>query len=164
MNPNPRRKDTYVHVPIVSRQNGVEVPGGKGSLKNGGTLVPLIANCPGKVKSGQVANDLVDFSDFLPTVAEFGQADLPDGVTLDGHSLMARIIDGQPSPRKWAFVEHRRKHWVRDQRWKLYHNGKLFDVSRDPAEKNSVKKGAGNDEANAARRRLSSVLESLNVK
>lgn len=163
VNPNSRRKDTYVRVPIVSRQNGVDVPGGKGSLKNGGTLVPLIANWPGKVKSGQVANDLVDFSDFLPTVAEFVKADLPGGVPLDGHSLKARIIDGQPSPRKWAFIEHRGKHWVRDQRWKLYDNGKLFDVSRDPAEKNSVKKDDGNDEANAARRRLKSALKSLNV-
>ncbi len=109
VNPNPKKKDTYVRVPIVSRQNGIDVPGGKGSLTNGGTLVPFIANWPGKIKSGQVADDLVDFSDFLPTVAKFGQADLPDGVTLDGHSLAARIIDGQASPRKWAFAEHRGK-------------------------------------------------------
>ena len=76
---------------------------------------------------------------------------------------MARIFDGQPSPRKWAFVEHRGKYWVRDQRWKLYGNGKLFDVSRDPAEKNSLQQVDGNGKANAARTRLSSVLESLNV-
>jgi arylsulfatase A len=162
--PNAKKKDTYIRVPVISRQNGVDIPGGKRSLTNAGTLVPLITNWPGKVKSGQVANDLVDFSDFLPTVAEFGQPDLPNGVHLDGHSLAARIIDGQPSPRKWAFVENRGKHWVRDRRWKLYGNGKLFDVSRDPAEKTSLKHGAGSAEANAARRRLSSALESLNVK
>lgn len=164
VNPDPGRKDTYLRVPIVSRQNGVDVPGGKGSLKNGGTLVPLIANWPGKVKPGQVANDLVDFSDFLPTVAELGQADLPAGIALDGHSLMSRIIDGQPSPRKWAFVEHRGKHWVRDHRWKLYDNGRLFDVSRDRAEKTSLGEDDGNYEANAARRRLNAVLDPLNVK
>ena len=164
VNPNPKQKDTYIRVPVVSRQNGVDVPGGKGSLKNSGTLVPLIANWPGKVKPGQVANDLVDFSDFLPTVAEFGKAELPDGVNLDGHSLMSRIVDGQPSPRKWAFVEHRRKYWVRDQRWKLYDNGRLLDVRRDPSEKTSVQKDEGNDEANAARRRLKSAVKSLNVK
>ena len=163
-NPNPKRKDTYIRVPVVSRRNGVDVPGGKGSLTNGGTLVPLIANWPGKVKPGQIANDLVDFSDFLPTVAEFGQADLPDGITLDGHSLASRIINGKPSFRNWAFVEHRGKHWVRDQRWKLYDNGKLFDVSLDQAEQNPIDKTDGSNEAEAARKRLSSVLKSLKVK
>ncbi|MGB0596099.1 MAG: sulfatase-like hydrolase/transferase [Rubripirellula sp.] len=163
-NPNPKRKDTYIRVPVVSRQNGVDIPGGKGSLTNGGTLVPLIANWPGKVKPGQIANDLVDFSDFLPTVAEFGRADLPDGVTLDGHSLASRIINGKPSSRNWAFVEHRGKHWVRDQRWKLYDNGNLFDVSLDQAEQKPLEITDGSKEADAARRRLSSVLKSLKVK
>ncbi len=77
---------------------------------------------------------------------------MPDGVTLDGHSLMARILDGQPSPRKWAFVEHRGKHWVRDQRWKLYDSCKLFDVSRGPGENNSLVKVDGSGEVNAVRR------------
>jgi len=164
VNPNPSKNDTYTRVPVVSRQNGIDVSGGKGSLNNAGTRVPLIANWPGKVQSGQVANDLVDFSDFLPTVAEFGQADLPDGVTLDGQSFAARIIDDQPFSRKWAFVEHRGKHWARDQRWKLYDNGDLFDITHDPGEKNSVSQGDGNDEANAARRHLRSALKSLKMK
>ena len=162
-NPNPRKKDTYLRVPVVSRQNGVDVPGGKGSLTNGGTWVPLIVNWPGKVQPRQVVDDLVDFSDFLPTVAELGQADLPAGVTLDGHSLVRRIIDGRASSRKWAFVEHRGQHWIRDRRWKLYGNGKLFDVSRDPAERNALLRGEASDQANAARSRLKSALTLLNV-
>jgi arylsulfatase A len=158
-NPDPKKKDKYIRIPVVSKQNGKDVPGGKGSLTNGGTNVPLIASWPGKIKPSQVAADLVDFSDFLPTLAEVTQADLPAGIKLDGHSFASRLLDGQPSPRSWAFAEHGKKYWVRDHRWKLYGDGKLFDVSTDPREKNAITEQSA--EAAAARKRLGAVMRSL---
>ncbi|MDA1052321.1 MAG: sulfatase-like hydrolase/transferase [Planctomycetota bacterium] len=162
--PDPTKKDKYIRVPVVSKQNGVDVPGGKGSLTNGGTNVPLIANWPGKIEASQVASDLVDFSDFLPTLAEFAKADLPAGVKLDGHSFASRLIDGQPSPRTWAFAEHGKKYWVRDQRWKLCDDGRLFDVENDPREKEFISAEASSLAATAARERLGGVMAKLNYK
>ena len=43
--------------------------GGKRSEYEGGIRVPLIANWPGKIEPG-MNHDLVDASDFLPTLAE----------------------------------------------------------------------------------------------
>lgn len=163
-NPDPKKKDTYIRVPVVSRQNGKDVPGGKGLLTNGGTHVPLIANWPAKIKPSQVADDLVDFSDFLPTIARIAHADLPAGVLLDGHSFAPRLIDGQPTTRTWAFAEHGKKYWVRDRRWKLYGNDRFYDVETDPAEKTPITLTESSPMATSARRKLAEVQAVLNYK
>ncbi|MBC8357065.1 MAG: sulfatase-like hydrolase/transferase [Planctomycetes bacterium] len=158
-NPDPKKKDKYIRIPVVSRQNGKDVPGGKGLLTNGGTNVPLIASWPGRIKPSQVADDLVDFSDFLPTLATVTEAKLPTGVSLDGHSFAARLVDGQPSSRTWAFAEHGKRYWVRDRRWKLYDNGKLFDIASDPREERPIIDRSS--DATAAKTQLTVVMQSL---
>ena len=82
--------------PIISMQNGKAVPGGKKTLFDTGTRVPLIANWPGTIKPGQVADDLVDFSDFLPTFAELAGVELADAAQLDGHSLPSACAEREP--------------------------------------------------------------------
>ena len=67
----------YEYEKVVVRQNGRNVAGGKGLLNDRGTRVPLIANWPMSIAPGSVSEDLVDFSDWLPTVAEIGRAELP---------------------------------------------------------------------------------------
>ncbi|MFQ5733429.1 MAG: sulfatase-like hydrolase/transferase, partial [Planctomycetaceae bacterium] len=57
----------YIRKPVFSKIHGKMLRGGKGDLTDAGTNVPLIANWKGTVKPGRVANDLVDFSDWLPT-------------------------------------------------------------------------------------------------
>lgn len=47
--------------------NGRQINGQKGTMLEGGARVPLIANWKGVVPAGRVLNDLVDFSDVLPT-------------------------------------------------------------------------------------------------
>jgi len=51
---------------------------------------------------------------------------------------------------------------VRDQRWKLYDDGTLFDVERDPREKSPVKELS--TEAARAREKLTAVTRSLDYK
>jgi len=128
---------TYTRVPVFSIRNGVRVQGGKGNLSDDGTNVPLIANWPGRVPAGKVRDDLVDVSDFYPTMAELGKADVPAKPSIDGRSFAASLFGGA-SKRKWAFAEGRGKYWVRTQKWKLYKNGRLFDVGSDPRERSFV--------------------------
>lgn len=54
--------------PIVTEWKGQKVPGQKGQMNDNGTRVPLIVSYPGKIKKGLVTDDLVDFSDFLPSL------------------------------------------------------------------------------------------------
>ncbi len=150
-----------VREPIVSKRNGEEVRGGKGSLTDAGTRVPLIANWKGTTPAGAVVDDLVDFSDLLPTFAELGGARLPEDVELVGQSFAPRLRGEEVPGRPWVYAGLRGKYWVRTQCWKLYGDDRLFDIENDPAEKHPIPKADAPPEAAAARRELRAVLDDL---
>ncbi|MFQ5810672.1 MAG: sulfatase-like hydrolase/transferase, partial [Armatimonadota bacterium] len=150
--------------PVFSLRNGVEIRGGKGELTDGGTRVPLIANWPGTIPAGQVVHDLVDFSDFFPTLADIGGAALPDDVTLDGRSFASRLRGTGPAPRPWAFCESGNNYWARTQRWKLLNDGRLIDMEADPREKQPIRPAADTAESAAARRQLLQAFDQLGLK
>ena len=146
---------------ITSEMSEVAVPGGKGKMTDAGTHVPLIANWPGTVPAGKVCADLIDFSDVLPTLAELAAAKLPAGVTIDGRSFLPQLRGRKGTPRQWVFIQLSKQRAVRDRRWKLHGNGKLFDMQADPFEKAPVAADSQSPEAAAARKRLQAVLEKL---
>lgn len=138
-----------------STLNGRRINGMKGTMLEGGSRVPLIANWPGVTPQGKVLNDLVDFSDFYATFAELAGARMPEGVTFDSRSFAAQVRGGKGVPREWVFVQLGNKWYVCDQGFKLTRSGELFDLGDAPfAEKPST-----ND---AARARLQSALDQLN--
>ena len=68
----------------------------------------------------------------------------------------------RPMCRVWAFAEHGKKYWVRDRRWKLYDNGRLYDVANDPGEKTPVAVTGQDAKVKSVRERLTAALTSLN--
>jgi arylsulfatase A len=151
----------YVRKPVVSRMGDRNVYGGKGSLTDGGTHVPLIANWTDKAPAGRTIDDLVDFSDFLPTLADLAGAALPKEVVLDGVSFAPRLEGKRETTRRWAYSEKRKDaYWVRTGRWKLYNDRKLFDLRKDPQEKHPVPERTS-AEANTARTQLESIARTL---
>ena len=156
-------KRTYPREPVFSEWHGKKVRGGKGQMTDLGTRVPLIANWPGRVPAGKVCDDLVDFSDVLPTLADLAGARLPSGRVIDGRSFAPQLFGKKGKPREWAYNQHGKKAWVRTHRWKLYRDGRLFDMDADPDEKHAIGAGEGSDEAAAARKRLEAVLADLKV-
>lgn len=114
--------------------------GHKGQVYEGGHRVPLIAAWPGKIRPGEVSDDLVLSMDLLPTFAVLAGAALPDGVEIDGVNVAETWEDGP--------AEARRVHWrLRDQgamrfgRWKLVVRSEeyaLYDLDEDPAEQHDV--------------------------
>ena len=132
-------KGKYIRPQVFSRINGNDVQGGKGRLNDWGTRVPLIANWPGIVGGGQVVDDLVDFSDFLPTLAELTGATLPEQVSLNGHSFASTILGTGSSPRRWAYAEGSSAlQYVRTRQHKLYSNGNFHDMNADPEERHPL--------------------------
>ncbi len=145
---------------VVSRLGEVLVPGGKTELTDGGTRVPTIANWQGTIEPGTLLGDLIDFSDFFPTLAELGKAELPAGVKLPGRSFAPRLR-GEPGPgREWVFSEHQGRSWVRSHDWKLYRDGRLFHMASDQQELRPVRE-EGPAESAEARQSLESVLRNL---
>ncbi|MEZ6049499.1 MAG: sulfatase-like hydrolase/transferase [Planctomycetaceae bacterium] len=81
---------------ITSTLNGRTIKGGKGSTTDAGTRVALVAYQPGTVKEGVVNKDLVDFSDFVPTLQEV--AGIPADKNLDGVSFASALTGTNPHP------------------------------------------------------------------
>ncbi len=123
---------------ITSRRNGVWIKGGKASLTDNGCHVPLIAHQPGVVPAGRSVNDLVDLSDFLPTLTDLTGGKLPEGVTLDGRSFAPRMLGGSQRERSWVYMELGRHRAIRDHRYKLYGNGRFYDLKTDPYEQRTL--------------------------
>ena len=142
---------------------GRHVLGDKATMLEGGSRVPLIANWKGHIAPGRVVKDLVDFSDVLPTFAEIGRAPIPAGVMLDGRSFAPQLRGEKGEPREWVYVQHNTKaEWyVREQGYKLTHDGKLFDMSDAPFAEIPVPAETEGETAKAARQRLQTVLDKL---
>jgi arylsulfatase A len=151
----------YKEEPISSKLGDKTVLGGKGRLTDAGTRVPLIANWPGTVPAGKVNNDLIDFSDFMPTFAELAGAKLPEGVTIDGRSFAAQLRGEKGSPREWAYCQAGNKGWVRTHQWKLYRDGRLYDVQSDTLEKSPILGDSDTTQTAKIRKKLEAVLSSL---
>ena len=127
-------QNKFVFENVVSQFNGKSVPGGKGKLTDWGTRVPTIATWKGVIKPGQSWDDLVDFSDVLPTLADLTGGELPTDAQLDGHSFASLLRGEGPSTRRWAYAESRGKFFVKTRDWKLYNSGKFFNSNNDPFE------------------------------
>lgn len=123
---------------VFSIRNGKVVPGGKGKTDDTGTRVPLIANWPGKIEAGGRSEILADLTDLLPTLADV--AGLPaKEVKRDGLSYAPTLL-GRPQEveRAWVYIEHRGRRCVRGRRYKLYDDGRFYDLAADPLEREAL--------------------------
>ena len=109
-------------------------------MTDGGTHVPLIVTRPGTVPA-TVSNDLIDFSDFLPTLCEIAGSST-EQLTLDGRSFLPQLHGEAGKPRDYVYCWYNRsmkpgegKVTARNQRYKLYRDGKFYDVLNDVQEK-----------------------------
>ena len=156
--------------PITSKmKDGRSIRGGKGLTTDAGTHVALVANFKGTTPPGRLCSDLVDFSDFLPTLADAAGASIPARSKIDGRSFLPQLLGKKAAPRDPIFCWYRRNpgdtlfRFARDKRFKLYDKGdypragKLYDVHADPLEKSPIEPGRHPD----VRKRLRSVLNSI---
>ena len=142
--------------------NGRRLSGAKGDMLEGGALVPMIVNWPGKTPAGKICTDMVDSTDFFPTFAEFAGTKLPAETVIDGRSMAAQFRGEKGQPRDWAFVQLARKWYVRSTGWKLNQAGELYDMSGAPWGEKLAPADTKDPAALAARQRLSAALAQLN--
>jgi len=146
-----------------------EVCGGKGLTVDRGTHVPLICSWPGTIPPGALTTDLIDASDFLPTILEAAEITPPDDYFIDGRSFLPQLKGETGNPRDWIFFHfepmsgrvHRYARFIRDHRWKLYDDGRLFDLNADPEEEAAFDPADDDGERSEARSRLAPVFEQM---
>ncbi|MCF8262694.1 MAG: sulfatase-like hydrolase/transferase [Melioribacteraceae bacterium] len=119
---------------IISNMGDRKIPGGKKSMKDTGTHVPLVVNWKGKLKPGSVNENLIDFTDFFPTFLGLAEQEKPKNLKIDGKSFKRQLSNEDSVSRKWAYQEWHGEAWIRNKEWKLYRDTKLFNVSEDPNE------------------------------
>lgn len=118
---------------------------GKGTLYEGGTRVVSVANWPGHIKPGLVVNEMIHVVDMYPTLLKVAGASAAKSKPLDGLDVWGTISEGKPSPRTEIIynIEPFRA-GVREGDWKLIWRTplpqavELYNIARDPSEKENV--------------------------
>ena len=150
----------------VSYLNGKKFIGGKGLPTDAGMHVPLIVNWLGKTPVGKVSHNLVDSTDFLPTVCEVAGVPVPAELKIDGRSFLPQICGEQGNPRDWYYSWYapQKKNGIiaefaatRD--YKLSRVGEFYDLRKDIEEKHPLKVAALDGEAALAAKLLQSALD-----
>jgi arylsulfatase A len=152
---------------IRSMMDGREVAGGKGTTTAAGMHVPLIVNWPGRVLPGAVCSNLVDSTDFLPTLLEAARVSSPPGLKADGRSFLPQLRGQQGRPRDWIYSWYSPRQgsnltvreFAFNQRFKLYRTGEFFDLLKDAEEKHPVEISSARGEAAMAAKLLRAALE-----
>ena len=161
--------DNGTYTGITSPFQGRQVQGGKGTTRNAGTHVPMIASWPSVIERGAVSQDLIDFSDMLPTFAELSGGQPPADRQLDGRSFLAQLKGERGNPRDWIFCWYERngeraanvKRFARNQRYKLYRDGSFFRVADDELEQRPLSLDEVDASAKATHAKLKSVIDKL---
>ncbi len=134
---------------IFTSDNGGEkfsdmgnLTGMKFLLWEGGIKVPAFVRWPGKIKPG-TTEQLIITMDWTATIAAIAGAKAR--VPFDGEDLMPLIMGQQPNHDRtfyWRTFQRRDQKAIRDGNWKWLKEPKgeyLFDLSKDPGEKNDLK-------------------------
>ncbi len=97
---------------LLGPTSNVPLRSGKGYAYEGGIRVPAIVSWPGHIPPGVVSDLPISSVDYLPTICEATECDLPSGLELDGFSILEHAISGGESPLErasllWHFPHYR---------------------------------------------------------
>ncbi|MCE5326862.1 MAG: sulfatase-like hydrolase/transferase [Planctomycetaceae bacterium] len=160
------REDTII---LFTSDNG-DGPHGKTWATEQGARVPMIVNCPGRVKPRGATNALTDFADVMPTLVDFAKADVPKGYELDGRSLAPFLTGQSNTTREWIYSYIGTARMIRDGRWLLEGvdplggkgGGRMYDCGEDRSgHRYREVTGSTEPEVQAARRRLGEILAKI---
>jgi len=158
--------DNGTDKPVVSILGEEEVEGGKGAMTDAGTRVPLIAQWPGVTAEGKLCGDIVDFSDFLPTLCECAGVPVPQEMNIDGRSFLPQLKGEKGHPREWIYCwfsrdgsDAKAKEFARNQRYKLYRTGEFYDIDNDRLEENPLREKDLDQAAMKVRKMLQNALD-----
>lgn len=145
---------------IYSIANGRNIQGGKNSMLESGVNMPLIARWPGEIQPGTTTDELVDFTDILPTLADIVDSDAPVAAEIQGVSFQD-VLKGGVSNRDWIYSQFSNKWVIKDKRWKLTYENQLFDLENDPYEEDPIWPAEDDAETSAIRSTLQNYYDEL---
>lgn len=157
--------DNGTDTPVVSRFQGRDVAGAKLESTDAGTRVPLIAKWPGVIKPGTVNTDLIDFTDFMPTMLHAANIQVPDSLDIDGVSYMPQLRGEKGTPREWIYSWYQNparkepKIFARTHDYKLYGDGTFYRVPNDYLEQNPISTERLDEKTKEIHKQLQQVID-----
>jgi arylsulfatase A-like enzyme len=120
--------------------------GNKRTMYEGGLRQGGVVRWPGSVPSGRVSDYPWAFWDFLPTAAELAGAKVPDGVQVDGLSIVSALTGGVGPQRESFYWELHEPNFMQASRsgdWKVVRPTlsspiELYNLATDPGERNDL--------------------------
>ena len=134
---------------LVTYANNGRLKGGKYTLFEGGTRVPMIISYPPRFETNVVSGSIVSTIDILPTICSLTETPTPEG--LDGLDIFPLLTGSRQSPgSRSLFWDTKAERSVRKGKWKLLITERtpnprlqivntpkgmfLYDLERDPGE------------------------------
>ncbi len=115
--------------------------GAKGNVYEGGIRVPMLLRWPGGLDAGRTCDRMVHFCDWFPTLLAAAGAAVPQGLALDGRSVLPALRELEasgPPPRFWQWNRYEpvieSNAAMRDGDWKLVRPVIRESVWTDPEE------------------------------
>ncbi len=137
--------DNGTYKDITSIFQGKSVQGGKGTTTQYGTHVPFLVRWPGRIASGTVNNNIINFPDFMSLFASIAGVHLPTNKgIIDGVDFYPSFFTPADTLRQWGFCYFQAqtysqlKRWSQTQNYKLYdsvNNSRFYNIAADTLEK-----------------------------
>lgn len=122
--------DNGTHGPVTSiwGENITRIKGGKMTMTDRGSRVPLIVSWPNKIKPGTRCDDLVELADFLPTFLEIASAPKPVQ-RVHGQSFFPQLLGKEQPSKQWVHIEYKNDRQIRTREWIYTGKGTLTRVN-----------------------------------
>jgi len=130
--------DNGTHEPVTSiwGDDKVKIKGGKATMTDRGSRVPLIVKWPDRVKAGTSCDDLIELADFMPTLCEIANAPQPKQ-KIYGQSFYPQLMGKKGNPREWVHIEWSDYRQIRTKDWIYTNDDKLIKVNEVGEPENS---------------------------
>ena len=115
--------------------------GGKYTVREGGTRIPMIVAWPGRVKPGTTSAALISQTDFPRSLAKIAGVDVPDGACSDSQELSYVLLGESENGRESLVEQPAWGPWgYRKGAWKLIDTNEpqLYCLDDDPGERNNL--------------------------
>ncbi|MFI3248950.1 MAG: sulfatase-like hydrolase/transferase [Rikenellaceae bacterium] len=153
---------------FTTMKDGSVIQGGKNTTKRNGTSVPMLAMWGSRIEAGQVNDNLVDVSDFYPTIRDLVDGDKGADRKLDGVSFYNQLIGKKYRAREWSFCHfpsqqepNKYIRFAQTADYKLYSSGRFYNTRTDPQEANNLVSGLATTKEERIRKMLQKALDSM---
>ena len=120
------------------RYNG-GMRGRKGAVDEGGVRTPFLLQWKGVLEAEKTVSQIGSAIDILPTLAKLAEIPIDTKKTIDGTDLSPLLFEENPDwEDRFVFNHWRGKTSVRTQNFRLDHENRLYDITKDRGQKHDI--------------------------